>query len=338
MQTGPRSRIATRLTLAAALAAAFGSTAGAVDAPGCKDPAGLKRFAGSTLAQCENRDFAEYVLPHGKLVAWDYDLKKPNFAAKVDVAGRTSYNLYVAPAGPSAEEVAHNYRQELEAKGYSVVYAAKGQELGFDQGRFFESFGPGGQLVGYSPERARFIAAVKDDGQRQLHVALYVVEFQGGAHPRIAPQKDQVLVRLDTVEVANIKNRMQQVVTASELERSIADNGRVTLQGIYFDFNKWDLQPRSKAALDEIASYLRKNPTQRLHVVGHTDAVGAFDFNIRLSQNRAAAVAEALVRGYGIAQSRLTPNGVGMLAPIASNGTEDGRAKNRRVELVPQPQ
>lgn len=331
-----RTRTVTAASVMAVLFGVMQPAAAAPDAPGCKDPAGLKRFQGSALAQCERRDFAEYQLPHGRLVAWDYAAKRPSFEAKVDVAGRASFNLYVAPVGPSAEEVAYNYRLDLEEKGYSVVFSAKGHELGFDQGRFFESFGPGGQLVGYSAERSRYVAAVKDDGARQIYVSLYVIEFQGGVHPRIAPKANQVLVRLDTIEAGNLKNRMQEVVSANELEKSMDANGRVTLAGIYFDFNKWELKAESKPALDEIAAFLRKNPTRRLHVVGHTDAVGAFDLNVRLSQNRAGAVADALYRGYGIQAGRLTPNGVGMLAPVATNATDEGRAKNRRVELVPQ--
>ncbi len=130
---------------------------------------------------------------------------------------------------------------------------------------------------------------------------------------------------------------MEKVVPASEFEKNFDTFGRVTLQGIYFDFNKWDLKTESKPALNEIAAYMRKHPERRLHVVGHTDAVGTFEFNLKLSRTRAAAVVEALAREYGISISRLTPNGVGPLAPIATNVTDDGRAKNRRVELVPQP-
>lgn len=109
----------------------------------------------------------------------------------------------------------------------------------------------------------------------------------------------------------------------------------MTLYGILFDFNKSDIKPQSKPALDEIARYLAADPARRLHVVGHTDGVGGFDFNIKLSQARADAVVAELVRSYGIAAGRLKGNGVGMLAPIASNATDEGRAQNRRVELVP---
>ena len=70
--------------------------------------------------------------------------------------------------------------------------------------------------------------------------------------------------------------------------------------------------------------------------VGHTDNVGAFDYNVGLSERRAAAVVKALTTTHGIAAARLQPAGVGMPAPVGPNDNEDGRAKNRRVELVKQ--
>ena len=77
-------------------------------------------------------------------------------------------------------------------------------------------------------------------------------------------------------------------------------------------------------------------PSLRLHVVGHTDNVGALAHNMTLSKQRAEAVVNALVTNYQIAAARLIANGVGPLAPVASNAAEEGRAKNRRVELVAQ--
>lgn len=335
MTTASIARYAMTAALAATLALQVTSLARAADAPGCREPAGLKRFEGSSLVHCEARDFGEHQLATGRLIAWDYSAKRPNYAAKLDIEGRLSFNIYFVPKGPSAAEVARNYRLDLDAKGYRVLFEAKGAEFGGDQGRIFEHIGPGQQLFGYSVENSRYIAAVKDDGERKTYVSLYVIEYQGGLHNKLKAEKGQVLVRLDTVEVGALRDRMR-VVTASEMESAITSTGRVTLYGILFDFNRSEIKPESKAALDEIAQYLRKHPERRLHVVGHTDAVGGFEFNLKLSKARAVAVVDALVRGYGIAPGRLTGNGVGMLAPIATNASEEGRAKNRRVELVPQ--
>ena len=101
------------------------------------------------------------------------------------------------------------------------------------------------------------------------------------------------------------------------------------------DFNKADIQPASKPALEEIAKLLQADAGLALHVVGHTDNVGSYEANLQLSKRRAEAVVAALTAEYGVSASRLTANGVANLAPVAVNSTEEGRAKNRRVELVP---
>lgn len=131
---------------------------------------------------------------------------------------------------------------------------------------------------------------------------------------------------------------MVQEVTAdaNTMARQIVDTGRVAVYGIYFDFNKSDLKPESKPTLDEIAKLLSQDAQLKLYVVGHTDNVGEIRYNMPLSQARAEAVVKTLVSEYKIDAGRLKPYGVGPLAPVASNKTEEGRAKNRRVELVGQ--
>jgi len=86
--------------------------------------------------------------------------------------------------------------------------------------------------------------------------------------------------------------------------------------------------------LREIAKLLQQNPDLKVYVVGHTDNVGDANYNMDLSKRRAEAVVQTLVSQYGIQENRLKAMGVGLFAPISSNGTEEGRAKNRRVELV----
>lgn len=327
-----------RDTCAALAAGALGilvSTAGlAADAPGCQDPVGLKRFEGSALVDCQERDFGEFTLATGKLAAWDYNAMRPAFESSLDIEGRLTHGIYFVPKGPSSAEVARNYETVLRENGFKLLYAAKGSEFGADQGRYFEHAGTGEQLFGYSPERSRFLSAVKDEGTRKTYVSLYVIEYQGGVHSRLKGEVGQVMVRLDTVVSGSLEDRMT-LVSAGEIHKSIEETGRVTLYGIRFDFNKAEIKPDSQPALDEIAKYLSANPARRLHVVGHTDGIGGFDFNIRLSEARARAVVARLVSAYGIAADRLRGNGVGLLAPIANNASEDGRARNRRVELVP---
>ncbi|HMK50087.1 MAG TPA: OmpA family protein [Thermodesulfovibrionales bacterium] len=134
------------------------------------------------------------------------------------------------------------------------------------------------------------------------------------------------------------KQTMTQAVSANaeSLAGSIRESGKAAVYGIYFDTGKSVIKEESEPAISEIVKLLNAEPKLRLYVVGHTDNVGAFDYNIKLSQARAAAVVSALINKHGIAASRLIPFGAGPTSPVESNQTEEGRAKNRRVELVAQ--
>lgn len=134
------------------------------------------------------------------------------------------------------------------------------------------------------------------------------------------------------------KQAMAQVVVADAkfMAEGINTTGHVAIYGIYFDFNKADVKPESEPALKEITKLLQQDAKLKLYVVGHTDNVGGLDYNMKLSQQRADAVVKELVSKYKIAPDRLKAGGVGPLAPVTSNDTEEGKAKNRRVELVKQ--
>jgi len=134
------------------------------------------------------------------------------------------------------------------------------------------------------------------------------------------------------------KELMKQdvVAKANVLASSINETGRVAVYGIYFDTDKAELKPESDAALLEIVKMLGSEAKLKLFVVGHTDNVGQFAHNVKLSQDRASAVVNALITKHKIAAARLTPFGDGPTAPVASNQNDEGRAKNRRVELVAQ--
>jgi outer membrane protein OmpA-like peptidoglycan-associated protein len=125
-------------------------------------------------------------------------------------------------------------------------------------------------------------------------------------------------------------------VDAAALANDITNTGHSSVYGIYFDTGKAEVKPESDATLKEIAKLLQQHAGLKLLVVGHTDSVGALAANMDLSKRRADAVVQALTAKYGVAAARLSGQGAGPLAPVASNKTEDGRAKNRRVELVEQ--
>ncbi len=126
------------------------------------------------------------------------------------------------------------------------------------------------------------------------------------------------------------------VANADALARGLKETGHVAVNGILFDTGKTDLKPESNAAIAEVAKLLKADPALLLYVVGHTDNVGGLESNMRLSQGRAEAVVKALVGGHGIAPARLKAFGNGPYAPVSTNDTDEGRARNRRVELVKQ--
>jgi outer membrane protein OmpA-like peptidoglycan-associated protein len=124
------------------------------------------------------------------------------------------------------------------------------------------------------------------------------------------------------------------MVDAVAMAKGLGEQGHIALYGIYFDTDKAAIKPESRPTLDEIAKLLRGRPQLNVFIVGHTDNQGAFDYNMDLSRRRAEAIAAELAKSYQIARTRLRTAGVGYLAPVGSNATDDGRALNRRVELV----
>lgn len=134
------------------------------------------------------------------------------------------------------------------------------------------------------------------------------------------------------------KQLMQQdvVIDAKAMGDGLAANGHIAIEGIHFDFGKSEVKPESKPAIDEMVSLLKQNPALKLWVVGHTDAVGSPEANVTLSNARASAVVKELVKA-GIDARRLSSFGAGPYAAVATNDTEEGRAQNRRVELVKHP-
>jgi outer membrane protein OmpA-like peptidoglycan-associated protein len=123
---------------------------------------------------------------------------------------------------------------------------------------------------------------------------------------------------------------------AARIASALAEKRRVEIYGIYFDFDSDVLRPESEGVLREIAQALGAHPEWKLRVEGHTDNIGTDAHNLDLSKRRAAAVKTALATRYNVASARLSTGGYGASRPKDTNDTVEGRARNRRVELVRQ--
>ena len=236
--------------------------------------------------------------------AHEFVVQKGNSTANQHVEGHLTYWRYdfIPPAGalPSWLQTFRNHQNAVQKLGGKTMYNG----------------GPGNNY-----ESTFLISRNGTDTWIELH-----------------PRGRSDMSGMYQLLIVEVQKMQQDVVAnADALKSGLADSGHVEVPGILFDFGKSELKPESQAAIQEIAKLLQSNPALRLWVVGHTDAVGSAESNVALSNARAAAVVQALTQRNGIDSKRLAPFGNGPYAPVASNDGEDGRARNRRVELVKHP-
>ena len=289
--------LVTTATLAIGLFAGAFSAYGQVpkDNPKCVADPVFSRFPGEYLDRCEQSRFASLSLSRRK------DLNNPRSDLEYfKVEGEYWYNNNgIAGKGgekPSKLEVQRNFE--------TAIKQANGFVLSIDEG----------------------------SGQVRFHIPRPDGDFWGivGCGGSDGTNCNSVFHK--TVRVAPMKQDI--VVSAEQIAKDMGDGGKVVFYGIYFDTDKATIKPESAATLTEMAKWLNANATTKVFIVGHTDMQGAVDHNMTLSRNRASAVVAALTAQHGIGKDRLAADGVGPLAPVASNTNEAGRSRNRRVEMV----
>ena len=318
-----------------ALLALTPAAARAADLPGSKDPAGMKRYEGSEIIGYKAPTFDEYVLPLGAPTSFG----PPTYEKSEQVEGLVGRWTYVAPEGRSTAEIFRNYKLEFERLGLETLFEKAAGQHGW--------FGPTlqqsadedhvGQILAYNEAQERVLVGQSKETPHSYYF-VFVTAYNDGVIPeplRPVVKKDRGLVHLVVVTPERMEQKMT-FVSAAEMSKSLAATGRVVLQGVYFDTNKDTVRPDSRPMLQEIAHLLQADAQLKLHVVGHTDNAGSIEHNLDLSRRRAASVVRELTTGFGIAPGRLDAFGAGPYAPVAANTSEDGRAKNRRVELVAQ--
>jgi len=305
------------------------------DIPGAKDIPGLPRYEGSVIIGHEIGKYDISQMPLGK-----WNGKHNKWAHSVRLEGRRTRVLYLAPKERSSLEVMRNYQNGLKALGYEILFECAGQACGENVESFYGDDSAGCKLKGNEMQRNAFSPySVKDPyltvaklakGKETSHVLVFCA-FQDNYAEAAAGQRVAVFVE----EILPTTMEEKMVVLASdELDKRMQADGKAAIYGIYFDVDKVDIKPESRPQLEQMAALLKNRNTLQVFVVGHTDNTGSFDHNWKLSQQRADAVVASLVRNFGIAAQRLTAKGVAGLAPVTTNASESGRAKNRRVEMV----
>ena len=302
------------------------------EAAGCEDHPMISRYPGSVLVWCSADDFAEYHVATGPVTSYK------NIDDWVDLEGkvyRHNYELYNATV--TMNEVYQNYRNALTRAGFEILAS------GSDPSRTKRNEVGGSTWVGVAyiknplPQTSKsLLFAGSSSSGGYGHVAAKLSRPEGDVYAVITVYKqrdDRIITQVDITEVAPLDDG-KITVDVDYLARELAAKGSVALYGIYFDFDRAIVKPESDPELTVIAEFLRANPSVSLYVVGHTDYEGSLDYNLELSQRRAAAVVNKLTMVHGVNKDRLIPQGVGPLAPKTTNATAEGRVKNRRVELV----
>lgn len=288
-----------------------GSSARSSVDPGGDHPL-IVPYAGSEQCAREYSDYDEATRVIGK---------KDGLNVTETLEGRYTRLCYTNPDGRSVFEVYRNYRDALAARGLDIEYECSGPDA-------CSNFNVRGVALGSVMKVGRFMSSNQRD-QRYLTGRLR----QDGGTAYVSLQVYPPYTLIHVVESNEMDTGMVSV-NADALADSLERDGKVTLEGIYFDTGRDTLRAESYPALAQVGLLLRDQPGLSLMVVGHTDSTGSADANIRLSQRRAERVRDALVTRYGVSPARLTAQGVGAATPVASNDTEQGRQQNRRVELV----
>lgn len=181
-----------------------------------------------------------------------------------------------------------------------------------------------------------YIQAVSSKGGtviNQSKANLFLHFKSGGESWYIHIQSDQS--GTFSVSCVREENMNQYIVlSAEDIAKEMKANGKATFYGIYFDTDKSDIKPESNETLEQLAKYLKSNSQVNVFIVGHTDNTGSFEHNQKLSEKRAEAVVNHLIGTYQIAAARLKAYGVSSLSPVSTNTSEEGKSKNRRVEMV----
>ena len=295
------------------------------DIDGAKDYPLVSRFKGSVIEYYKATKWDTYPLPaslnddqwhwedplklEGAIMRWQYSVSPDNNPAFVlmnfnKAFKNAGYKIIMKRNGDSEDCSSHLIKYEY----YEMNHNLNLQKFGF-------SYSPNGD------QNAIIMAKTTKEGKD-----IYIVEV-------IASFSNVTLITQDIIEVEAADTGM---VTAKNMAEDIAATGHIAIYDIHFNTGKAAVQPESASALQNIADYLKANPDKHYFIVGHTDNEGDFDNNMALSESRAKAVMAYLVDQLGVDAGQLKAYGASSLAPIASNNTPEGKAKNRRVEIVVQ--
>ena len=302
------------------------------DVKGAHDHPAVSRFTGSTIISFHEDAFDTSPLPAGAIDG-------SSFSRTKDASGKVTRIAYVAPSGKTTAEIIANYASALAKAGFGTFFRCESGQ---------EEHGCGG--MNFSQAYVAPLLNSNPSDRNQLISSLYAVDgdarYIGVELKRpnntidvgvmaVKNGDDPAGILVTVVEKSNMPTD-QVTVDADAMSKGLAADGKIALYGLTFDTDSAKLTAASDPTLKQMSDLLHKQPNLKVYIVGHTDDSGTLAHNLTLSQQRAESVVKALTTTYGIAANRLAAKGLASYAPVASNHSDAGKAKNRRVELVEQ--
>lgn len=309
-----------------------------IDKKGSKDHPLISRFNNSTIKHYEAKNFDMYILPLGTFVEkdgrkpWKIIKSQRKLSKTQQLEGKITRIQYKATEEHTTTEIYRNYQLALKKAGFEILFTCKGEDLG----RY--NVWPEHLYSVLNPLSHHIMFELMGEDCHQRYLSAKLSHPKGDVYISLNISLNRSkcpTIQLDVIEVKPMQTELV-VINMDAMARELDRIGRVAIYGIYFDTNKADVKAESRPTLQEIVMLLQQNSELRLYVVGHTDNIGTLSHNMQLSQKRSDSVVEKFISDYAVDANRLKAYGVGPLVPVASNKNEEGRARNRRVELVEQ--
>lgn len=240
----------------------------------------------------------------------------------------------ISGAGLTPLQLLQPLRNDFEAAGFKVVFECAARDCGGFDFRF-------GTEVIEAPDMFvdlddfRFVSALKGPADKPTAaLSVLVSRNSGAAFVQITQISVDGAAEVKVSKRGDIAGAAPIAQPEGDVASQFETSGYAILGDLVFETGSADLGAGEYASLAEVARYLRANPSRRIALVGHTDAVGGLSGNVALSKRRATSVMQRLSQDHGVPMAQLEADGVGFLSPIASNLTAEGRELNRRVEAV----
>lgn len=243
----------------------------------------------------------------------------------------------ITASGLTSLQILDPLKQQLTETGFTVIFECETIDCGGFDFRFEIPVMPE-PVMHVDLGDYRFLAARRLVDQQPEYVSLLVSRSQNAGYiqlMRVGAASDTPVVITSTKNPALTTSELTAAMPANlPLDQALEETSRYILADLLFETGSSELGEGEFASLATLADYLQANPTRTVALVGHTDAEGSLQGNIALSKRRAGSVVRRLVAEYGVDKNQVSAEGNGFLSPLASNLTEDGRAQNRRVEVI----